>query len=99
MMKVGVQKKENDTKNSKADVTAVLNLLQASIILRYTDLVKFITNKALELSDDENKLMFEESVTFPDDEDTIAKGPFKCLFVSNTPKISRLPPRTLEIQS
>ena len=80
MMKVGVKKPENKGKETR-EVTAVLNLLQVSIILRDIDMVKTILELLTNDDDSNGSSMFTESLKFPKDQETIENLTQYCIWI------------------
>ena len=78
VMKVTVNDDEAGKMPEK--VTAVINLLQAAIILRDTEMVKLIEEKSMELPDPD--LMFNYQLSFlPEDKVKISKLTVPCLWI------------------
>ena len=77
-MKVTVNDDEEGKMPEK--VTAVINLLQAAIILQDTEMVKLIEQKSMELPDPD--LMFNYLLTFlPEDKGKISRLTVNCLWI------------------
>ena len=68
-------------KKTKENIKAVVNLLQASIIVRDIDMVKFITKALFKHFPEDGGSMFTETLIFPEDQEVIENLTLNCIWI------------------